>query len=50
MNSISIPRPKCQGTSCFLAEGGGRGRCPLGFVKGGDFEVKEGHPDFLQIA
>ena len=22
---------------------------PLGFAKGGHFEVKEGHPDFLQI-
>ena len=22
---------------------------PLGFAKGGHFEVKDGHPDFLQI-
>ena len=28
-----------QGTSRFLAQGGG----------GGHFEVKDGHPDFLQI-
>ena len=39
-----------QGTSRFLAQGGGGGRCPpLGFAKGGHFEVKDGHPDFLQI-
>ena len=29
-----------QGTSRYLAQGGGGG---------GHFEVKEGHPDFLQI-
>ena len=31
----------------LLAEGGAD--APLGFPKGGHFEVKEGHPDFLQI-
>ena len=37
-----------QGTSRFLAQGGAD--VPLGFTKGGGhFEVKEGHPDFLQI-
>ena len=36
-----------QGTSRFLAQGGAD--VPLGFTKGGNFEVKEGHPDFLQI-
>ena len=44
-----------QGTSRFLAQGGGR--CPPlasprgggGGGGGGHFEVKDGHPDFLQI-
>ena len=30
-----------------LAQGGPMP--PLGFTKGGHFEVKDGHPDFLQI-
>ena len=38
-----------QGTSRFLAQGGGGPMPPLGFAKGGHFEVKDGHPDFLQI-
>ena len=34
----------------FTLFGSREGRCtPLGFAKGGHFEVKEGHPDFLQI-
>ena len=37
-----------QGTSRFLAQGGADAP-PLGFAKGGHFEVKDGHPDFLQI-
>ena len=38
-------RPPTQGTSRFLAQGGGGG----GGGGGGHFEIKEGHPDFLQI-
>ena len=34
-----------QGTSRFLAQGGAD--APLGFAKGGHFEVKDGHPDFF---
>ena len=33
----------------FWLKGGGAD-APLGFAKGGHFEVKEGHPDFLQIS
>ena len=38
-----------EGTSRFLAKGGG-GRCPPPWLRlGGHFEIKEGQPDFLQI-
>ena len=40
-----------QGTSRFLCQGGGGGGgdAPPWLCQGGHFEVKEGHPDFLQI-
>ena len=41
-----------QGNSCFLAQGGGGGGGVMPFplaLPMGHFEVKEGHPDFLQI-
>ena len=37
-----------QGTSRFLAQRGADAPT-LGLAKGGNFEVKDGHPDFLQI-
>ena len=33
----------------FGSRGGGGADATPGFAKGGHFEVKEGHPDFLQI-
>ena len=44
---MSILDLNSQGTSRFLAQRGAD--APLGFAKGGHFEIKEGHPDFLQI-
>ena len=38
-----------QGTSRFLAEGGADAHPWLRQGGGGHCEVKEGHPDFLQI-
>ena len=47
LHQITLHWTEKQGTSRFLAQGGAD--APLGFAKGGHFEVKDGHPDFLQI-